>query len=81
MHTGTNLMKNILTTSDLQTNLQIPVLLEDIVWKHTLDINKIQSILNNKDNYVIVMYKNLYNWLYSIKKHHMKLNLQPLMTQ
>jgi hypothetical protein len=42
--------------------------------KHTLKINEITDYLANKDNLLIIMYKNVYNWLYSVKKspYHIK---------
>ena len=39
-----------------------------IIWKHTINVSNIKKILADKNNIVIFMYKNIYNWIYSINK-------------
>ena len=39
-------------------------------YKHTLDFESITKFLDDPNNIVIIMYKNIYNWIYSIKKTH-----------
>jgi hypothetical protein len=71
-NSGTNLMHNIIQKSaciDLTTNT--PVIIGGIhepFGKHIMTINTINKYLDNKNNLLIIMYKNVYNWLYSIKK-------------
>jgi hypothetical protein len=71
-NSGTNLMHNIIQKSaciDLATNT--PVIIggiHDPFGKHIMTINTINKYLDNKNNVLIIMYKNVYNWLYSIKK-------------
>lgn len=70
MNTGTNLIEKILINLkclDLHTN-QVVTVNQKEIWKHTIMKNEIESVINDKNNLVIFMYKNLFNWLYSIKK-------------
>lgn len=71
-NTGTNLLFNIINNSNCidlsNTNI---VSIEDVnlpFLKHTLDISTIDKYLSNPDNLLVIMYKDIYNWLYSIKK-------------
>ena len=72
MNTGTNLLFNIINNSnciDLINNTTIKSSNQHNPFnKHILEINIIEDYLRNKDNLLIIMYKNVYNWLYSIKK-------------
>ena len=71
-NTGTNLLHNIIKNCnciDLNTNEL--VILEDPhkpFSKHTIKIKDINDYICNKNNLLIIMYKNVYNWLYSIQK-------------
>ena len=71
-NTGTNLLFNIINNSeciDLIQNKSISIEHQHRPFgKHTLDIKIIENYLNNPDNLLIIMYKNVNNWLYSIKK-------------
>jgi hypothetical protein len=72
-NTGTNLLNNIISNSDvidLVDNDSIVIYNNDNepIHKHTLIIKDINNYLLDKNNIVIIMYKNVYNWLYSIKK-------------
>jgi len=72
-NTGTNLLNNIISNSDvidLVDNDSIVIYNNDNepIHKHTLIIKNINNYLLDKNNIVIIMYKNVYNWLYSIKK-------------
>jgi hypothetical protein len=72
-NTGTNLLNNIISNSDvidLVDNDSIVIYNNDNepIHKHTLIIKDINNYLLEKNNIVIIMYKNVYNWLYSIKK-------------
>ena len=73
-NTGTNLLFNIINNSeciDLIQNKSISIEHQHRPFgKHTLDINIIENYLKNPDNLLIIMYKNVYNWMYSIKKEH-----------
>ena len=73
-NTGTNLLFNIINNSeciDLIQNKSISIEHQHRPFgKHTLDIKIIENYLNNPDNLLIIMYKNVNNWLYSIKKAH-----------
>ena len=68
-NTGTNLMEQII-------NNAICVNLEDLtimkakykdVWKHSLNYSELTKMVN--DGIVIIMYKNVYNWLHSVDKN------------
>lgn len=71
-NTGTNLLHNIIKKCnciDLNTNK--PVIVEgqhNPFSKHTIKIKQIYDYISNKNNLLIIMYKNVYNWLYSIQK-------------
>ena len=71
-NTGTNLLFNIINNSeciDLTQNITFTIEHQHKPFgKHTLEIKTIETYLNNPDNLLIIMYKNIYNWLYSIKK-------------
>ncbi len=86
MCSGTNLMYNIIeehikTTMqiDLPSNIEVT---QSEIWKHTTNKNTIEKQLNNKDKNnnktvgCIFMYKNIYNWLYSIKKTPYETNIK-----
>ena len=72
-NTGTNLLHNIISNCDVvDSNNNESIFIDSDVHKpinkHTLIINDINNYLLDKNNLLIVMYKNVYNWLYSIKK-------------
>ena len=68
-NTGTNLMENIINNCNcvnLETLTSIEAKYKD-VWKHTLNYSELTKIV--KDGIVIIMYKNVYNWLNSVYKN------------
>ncbi len=74
-NTGTNLLSKILVNNcvDLSCNsicLEFKNTNHDTknFDKHTVNISEIKQYLQNKDNLAIIMYKNVYNWLHSLKK-------------
>ena len=71
-NTGTNLLFNIINNSeciDVIENKSITIEHQHKPFgKHTLNIKIIENYLDNPDNLLIIMYKNVYNWLYSIQK-------------
>jgi hypothetical protein len=75
-NTGTNLLANIINSDncvDLLSNSTCSLLRQTThdatnFDKHTVNISEIIQYLQNEKNLVIIMYKNVYNWLYSIKK-------------
>ena len=72
-NTGTNLIRNIMSNCDivdLSDNDSIIIHNDDTqpIYKHTLIIKDINNYLLDKNNIVIIMYKNVYNWIYSISK-------------
>ena len=71
-NTGTNLLHNIIKKCNcIDLNTNEPVILEDQhkpFSKHTIKIKDINEYISNKNNLLIIMYKNVYNWLYSIQK-------------
>jgi hypothetical protein len=73
MNSGTNLLKKILENSGCflldNSNTQIfPVGDGSIIWKHNFDFQQIETLLQDPNNLVIFMYKNVFNWLFSMKK-------------
>jgi hypothetical protein len=72
-NTGTNLIRNIMSNCDVIDlfNKDSIIIHNDNtqpIHKHTIIIKDINNYLLDKNNIVIIMYKNVYNWLYSIKK-------------
>ena len=71
-NTGTNILFNIInycSCINLDDNSIIQIEQQHKPFgKHILDFKVIQDYLNNPNNLLIIMYKNIYNWLYSIKK-------------
>jgi hypothetical protein len=71
-NTGTNLINKIIEHSDcidLINNIPINIYHWNNVFnKHSLEINSIYDYLSNNNNLLIILYKNVYNWLYSIQK-------------
>lgn len=81
-NTGTNLLHNIISRCDcvdLNTNTNVFVYNQHKPFsKHTLKINEITKHLSNSNNLIIIMYKNVYNWLYSIQKSSYNLKFTKL---
>ena len=73
-NSGTNLLFNIISKCqcvELTTNEKIKIgdNVHDPFDKHTLKINDdIDNYLKDDNNLLIIMYKEVYNWLFSIKK-------------
>jgi hypothetical protein len=61
-HSGTNLIHNIINESNCMHSGTGKIITANQNDKHDLIPNF------NEDEYVILMYKNLYNWIYSINK-------------
>jgi hypothetical protein len=69
-NTGTNLLQKILENcrcSLIGKNLS-PLIDNTIIWKHNFDFEHINNLLQHENNLVIFMYKNIFNWLFSMKK-------------
>jgi hypothetical protein len=81
-NTGTNLLFNIInncTTVDLTDNTNITINNQHKpFFKHSFNFSIIRKYLNNPNNLLIIMYKNVYNWLYSIKKACYDINYSKL---
>lgn len=73
-NSGTNLLFNIINKAecnDLLNNTCLTIKDQHSPFgKHILQIKTIENYLNDPNNLLIIMYKNVYNWLYSIKKAH-----------
>ena len=71
-NSGTNLLYNIINNSeciDLTDNTSVSIKYQHRPFsKHTIDISSIENYLHEPSNLLIIMYKNVYNWIYSIKK-------------
>jgi hypothetical protein len=81
-NSGTNLVFKIINNSeciDLTDNTSVHITDQHKPFgKHTIDISVIENYLYEPSNLLIIMYKNVYNWLYSIKKEHYSLNYTKL---
>ncbi len=79
-NTGTNLLNNILSNAEpvnMKTKANIRVFdkpendkdwINSVHLKHCFLINVLNEYIHIKNMGVIVLYKNVYNWMYSIKK-------------
>jgi hypothetical protein len=74
-NTGTNLMFKIINNSECIDTITNTIIttndtsnVHNPFNKHILNMSVFENYLNNPDNLLIIMYKNIYNWLYSIKK-------------
>jgi hypothetical protein len=71
-NSGTNLIHNVIKNSeciDLTTNTPVTIGgIHEPFGKHIMTIKTINNYLDNNNNLLIIMYKNVYNWIYSIKK-------------
>lgn len=80
INTGTNLINRILENNKFNIN---NVYVEDTdkkyYYKHTILFDNLESYLKeNNNNYLVIMYKNLYNWLYSVQKSSYELEFKNL---
>ena len=76
-NSGTNLINNILENNqcyDNTTSTFVDVLRNSDKWfdkcclKHSFNLDSLNKYILDNNCYIIVMYKNVFNWLYSIKK-------------
>jgi hypothetical protein len=76
VNSGSNLINKIITKCQCVNKITLKPIINNedcqntnsYIWKHILKINDFQQIINNPNNIVIFMYKNVYNWIASIQK-------------
>ncbi len=82
MNTGTNLTNKIIKDCNcINKNgdkINISEYKKNEFFKHTTNINVINKYLENPNNFLIVMYKNVYNWIFSMKKESYELKFTKL---
>jgi len=79
-NSGTNLLEKILTNSDtinIYNNNSIKIInkerdewIPNVNFKHCFLRNILDKYIHSKNTGIIILYKNVYNWLYSMKKEH-----------
>jgi hypothetical protein len=79
-NSGTNLLEKILTNSDtinIYNNDSIKIInkerdewIPNVNFKHCFLRNILDKYIHSKNTGIIILYKNVYNWLYSMKKEH-----------
>ena len=95
-NTGTNLLNNILNNSNCvdRINKQSITILEadkiideetnpilkEISLKHVFSKPILNKYVSNKNTGIVILYKNIYNWIYSIKKSPYHLVFETLFT-
>lgn len=81
-NSGTNLIHNILLNSgcsDIQTGDKIDVYPIHVpLWKHNPKMNLVKDIIQDKNNIVIIMYRNIYNWIYSMLKSSYEVKMKSI---
>ena len=85
-NTGTNLLHNIISNCDVvDSNNNESIFIDSDVHKpinkHTLIIKDINNYLLDNNNLLIVMYKNVYNWIYSISKSPYDIKIKNVYSQ
>lgn len=71
-NSGTNLLLDMFQNNCIDVNdcKVIDISSNILSWKHTLCIQFIrQKLKASPDHVIIVMYKNLYNWIYSVHRN------------
>jgi hypothetical protein len=60
-NTGTNLMYSLLSNKTKSFKI-------DFIWKHEINFSSLEHHIKDNRKKFIIMYKPIYNWIYSIKK-------------
>lgn len=82
-NTGTNLVSNIFDNNsliDLKTNEVLNICNNDNnkIWKHNPKFALIEPLAKDPNNIIVIMYRNIYSWLNSMKKASYELNFENL---
>lgn len=81
-NSGTNLIHNILLNSDcidIHTGNKVDIYpIHTPIWKHSPKMNLVNDIIQDKNNIVIIMYRNVYNWINSMLKHSYEVKMTSL---
>jgi hypothetical protein len=67
-NSGTNLLTQLLK-NNLSKNVELHLEGHTKIWKHSLDMGKINDIINDKDNIVVIIYRDYYTWIKSTKNN------------
>uniref|UniRef100_A0A6C0DF49 Nucleotide-diphospho-sugar transferase domain-containing protein n=1 Tax=viral metagenome TaxID=1070528 RepID=A0A6C0DF49_9ZZZZ len=84
-NTGTNLLEKILSNSDsinTSKNEKIKIMnkerdewIPNVNFKHCFSRDILNKYIHTPKTGIIILYKNVYNWLYSMKKEHYDIKL------
>jgi hypothetical protein len=86
-NSGTNLINNILANNqcyDNKTSTFVEVIDSPELWfdncrlKHSFNLDSLKKYFLDNNCYIIIMYKNVFNWLYSIKKSEYDLHFDKI---
>lgn len=81
-NTGTNLISNIFdnnTLINLKTNEVLNICNDDNkIWKHNPKFALIEEFAKDHNNIIVIMYRNIYTWLNSMKKASYELHFESL---
>ena len=77
-NSGTNLISKILNENLSKVNINPLKKLDPlIIWKHTIDKNKLFRVVqNNKNTLFICIYKPIFNWIHSIFKSSYEIKIK-----
>lgn len=77
-NSGTNLISKILNENLSNVNINPLKKLDPlIIWKHTIDKNKLFRVVqNNKNTLFICIYKPIFNWIHSIFKSSYEIKIE-----
>lgn len=79
-HSGTNLLLNMITNNCMDINRpEDPVDVSEnmFAWKHTLrELHLNEVAIESPDNVFIIIYKNVYNWIFSIALQPIDIKLE-----
>lgn len=81
-NTGTNLISNIFDNNsliNLKTNEVLNICNDsNKIWKHNPKCALIEELAKDNNNIIIIMYRNIYTWLNSMKKASYELHFENL---
>jgi len=81
-NTGTNLISNVFDNNrliNLKTNEVLNICNDsNKIWKHNPKFALIEELAKDNNNIIVIMYRNIYSWLNSMKKASYELHFENL---
>jgi hypothetical protein len=81
-NSGTNLIQNILANNECintHTGNKIDIYpIHTPIWKHNPKMMLVNDIIQDKNNIVVIMYRNVYSWIHSMLKTSYEVKIRSL---